>query len=61
MSVEELKYRLRTVGDAGYVDLAARTEATHNPVSDLLNQYGVLGFLLYYGAFISLVIYSGSV
>ena len=61
VSPEEISYMRNTVGEAGFADLAARTGATHNLVSDLLLQYGLIGLVLYYGAFLSLILYVRSV
>ncbi len=54
---EEALYISQKFGNEGFVMNAMRSGRTHNLLSDLLLQYGLLGAILYFLAFISIIIF----
>ena len=54
---EEALYLVQTLGDHGFIMNAMRGGRTHNLMTDLLLQYGLIGFILYMAAYIFLIIY----
>ena len=54
---EESDYMMKNFGDAGFAEMAVKSGATHNLISDLLLQYGIIGLALYLLACFSLVRY----
>ena len=54
---EEALFIVQTLGDHGFVINAVKSGRTHNLISDLLLQYGLVGFVFYILAYCSVIIF----
>ena len=57
MTGEEALYIGQTMGGDGFVLNAMKSGRTHNLLTDLLLQYGLVGAILYFAAYISVIIF----
>lgn len=57
ITAEEALYVNQKLGNEGFAINAMKSGRTHNLMTDLLLQYGVIGFILYMTSYLSVIIY----